>query len=133
MRYLGVTALVLALALASCGGGEEEPASGEMETALSQEAAAGKKLFVRQLCTACHTLAAVGSEGVAGPNLDQSLEGDDAAYIRESIVDPRAVLDPRFPKTMMPTTGPKAPIPSRRITDEQVDQIVAFLLTTQEN
>ena len=103
-------------------------------TALSQEAAAGKKLFVRQLCTGCHTLAAVdGAEGVAGPNLDQSLEGDDAAYIRESIVDPGAVLDPRFPKTIMPATGPEAAIPSRRITDEEVDQIVAFLLTTLEN
>jgi mono/diheme cytochrome c family protein len=101
---------------------------------LSQEAAAGKKLFVRQLCTGCHTLAAVdGAEGVAGPNLDQSLEGDDAAYIRESIVDPGAVLDPRFPKTIMPATGPEAAIPSRRITDEEVDQIVAFLLTTLEN
>jgi cytochrome c oxidase subunit II len=132
--YLGITALVLALALAGCGGGEEEPAGGGMETALSQEAAAGKKLFVRQLCTGCHTLAAVeGSEGVAGPKLDQSLEGDDAAYIRQSIVDPGAVLDPRFPKTIMPATGPEAAIPSRRITDEEVDQIVAFLLTTQEN
>jgi cytochrome c oxidase subunit II len=133
MRNLGITALVLAL-LAGCGGGEEEPAGSGMETVLSQEAAAGKKLFVRQLCTGCHTLAAVeGSKGVAGPNLDQSLEGDDAAYIRESIVDPGAVLDDDFPKTIMPTTGPEAAIPSRRITDEEVDQLVAFLLTTQEN
>jgi mono/diheme cytochrome c family protein len=98
MRYLGVTALVLALALASCGGEEKEPAGGGMETALSQEAAAGKKLFVRQLCTACHTLAAVGSEGVAGPNLDQSLEGgDDAAYIasRSWILGPSSTLASR--------------------------------------
>ena len=100
---------------------------------VAQEAAAGKKFFVRQGCGFCHTLAAVGSDGVAGPKLDQSLEGDDAAYIRESIVDPRAVLDPRFPKTMMPATGPEAAIASRRITSEEVDQIVAFLLTTLEN
>ncbi len=133
MRHLGIAALALALALASCGGGEEEPAGRGMETDPAQEPAAGKKLFSQQGCGSCHTLAAAGSDGVAGPKLDESLEDDDAASIRESIVDPRAFIVPGFAGTTMPGTGPDAEIASRRITDEEVDQIVAFLLTTREN
>ena len=39
--------------------------------ALKGNPAAGKKAFVNAGCGSCHTLAATGARGVAGPNLDQ--------------------------------------------------------------
>lgn len=39
---------------------------------LKGDAAAGKALFASQGCTGCHTLAAAGSTGNVGPNLDQA-------------------------------------------------------------
>ena len=39
---------------------------------LKGDPTAGKKIFESAGCTSCHTLAAVGSTGTVGPNLDQA-------------------------------------------------------------
>jgi mono/diheme cytochrome c family protein len=49
------------------GGGENLPALD-----LTGDAAAGKEVFASAGCTACHTLAAAGSTGTVGPNLDEA-------------------------------------------------------------
>ena len=46
---------------------EEGGATGE------GDAAAGKEVFVAQGCGGCHTLAAAGSTGNIGPNLDEAM------------------------------------------------------------
>lgn len=59
-------AIVLVLAVAGCGGGGgiESPA----------EPRDGKTIFV-EYCGACHTLSAAGTDGGAGPNLDDLKPG----------------------------------------------------------
>jgi mono/diheme cytochrome c family protein len=49
------------------GGGENLPALD-----LTGDATAGKEVFASAGCTACHTLAAAGSTGTVGPNLDEA-------------------------------------------------------------
>jgi cytochrome c6 len=80
MRRLVVLA-GLVVALAGCGGGEEatpEPETVEGEVTTQAEPAGegnaenGKMIFAAQGCGSCHTLAAAGSNGTVGPNLDQS-------------------------------------------------------------
>src|SRR3954468_9370951 len=39
-------------------------------------------------CGACHTLSAAGTNGATGPDLDQVLKGKDAAFIKQSVVQP---------------------------------------------
>ena len=55
--------LAVALLLAGCGtGGKAESHGADVQT--------GQKLFT-QSCGGCHTLAAAGTHGTIGPNLDQ--------------------------------------------------------------
>lgn len=87
---LGILLLLsLALLAAGCGGGEEVSATpetvvGEVPTAeepsadeipalaLDGDAANGESIYESSGCGSCHTLAAAGSNGAVGPNLDES-------------------------------------------------------------
>jgi mono/diheme cytochrome c family protein len=63
----------------------------------------GAQVFANNGCGGCHTLAAAGSGGVTGPNLDESLAPDDsAAAIEEMIVDPNAEIAKGYPANVMP-------------------------------
>lgn len=91
---IAILALVGALAVAGCGGGsssteattteeepaeetggageaeaEEEPAEGG-ETGGAEAGGEGKTIFTSN-CGSCHTLAAAGTKGTVGPNLDE--------------------------------------------------------------
>ncbi|MBC8331393.1 MAG: cytochrome c [Anaerolineae bacterium] len=109
--------LALALVLAACGGGG----------ASDDPAAAGEKLFAEQIigaqpgCITCHSLDA--DTVIVGPSLAGIGSRSDADTLRESILDPNAVLVEGFPSDTMP------PVWSDELTDEQVDQLVAYLLT----
>jgi mono/diheme cytochrome c family protein len=60
---ISATAVALASGLlAACGGGSAGSAG---------ERVAGARVFVEAGCGSCHTLAAAGSKGTAGPDLDQ--------------------------------------------------------------
>jgi mono/diheme cytochrome c family protein len=82
-----------ALALAGCGGGDDEEGGGETPAATTGEeatteeatteeatteetteaggdAAAGEQVFADSGCGNCHTLSAAGSTGTTGPDLD---------------------------------------------------------------
>ena len=92
------------------------------------DAAAGKELFLRKGCVACHTAQGIqGATGTIGPNLNgigdpakKPKLTDGAAnspeHIREWIKDPQKLK----PGTMMPNL---------QLTDKEADDLTALLLT----
>jgi cytochrome c oxidase subunit 2 len=76
------------------GGGGEETAGGA--------APDGKTVFTENGCGGCHALADAGAEGGTGPDLDETLADEDAAFIEESIVDPDAEIAEGFEAGLMP-------------------------------
>jgi cytochrome c oxidase subunit II len=77
------------------GGGGGAPAGGG--------AAIGKQVFTSAGCSGCHTLKDAGSTGTTGPNLDRGLKGKNAAFIRQSIEQPDAVITNGYSKGIMPS------------------------------
>ena len=129
MRRSLLVALALALFAGGCGGGTtEEPlpedvqGTVEQETVAEGDAGAGKRVFAmaEPTCGSCHTLKAANANGQVGPNLDESLEGDDAQYVYESIVNPDADVVEGFQPGVMPSYQGK-------LSDKQLADLVAFL------
>lgn len=88
----------------------------------------GRQLFVAGnpatgalACSSCHVLKAAGAAGTAGPSLDAVLAADDAAAIREMIVDPNKEIPKGFAKGIMPVNYGKA------LTAKQLDALVKFV------
>jgi cytochrome c oxidase subunit II len=96
------------------------------------QASAGLAVFNAQPCASCHTLSAAKATGNVGPDLDklvayakqahQSL----AAFIKESIVNPNAYVQPGFPKNTMPTNFGQA------LSASQLNSLVAFLVQSSQ-
>ena len=85
--------------------GETEAGAAGGETASTQEGAAGggSQLFASAGCGACHTLAAAGTTGQVGPNLDEFLAPDDTtAGVEEMLVNPNVELAEGYPANVMP-------------------------------
>jgi cytochrome c oxidase subunit II len=80
----------------------------------------GKELFTQQ-CGSCHTLADAGTTGEVGPNLDEALQGADADFIMESIVDPSADIAAGYEDVMPANFG-------ELFTEPQLDGLVEYLL-----
>jgi cytochrome c oxidase subunit 2 len=86
-----------------------------------------KQLFVKgnqagaTACGACHTLSDAGTNGGAGPNLDEELKGQDAAFIRESIVNPNAKIAEGFEADIMPGTY------GQLLSKPELDALVTYL------
>jgi cytochrome c oxidase subunit 2 len=87
-------------------------------------AALGKKIFVGEGgCGACHTLADAGTSGTVGPNLTKvAIANKGAAFIKQSIEDPNAVIAAGFPKGVMPQDF------KTRLGPAKVDALVKYLL-----
>jgi mono/diheme cytochrome c family protein len=85
------------------------------------DAAAGKSVFNSLGCGSCHTFSAAGSSGAVGPNLDEALQGKDAAFVEESIVDPNKEIAPGYQANVMPDNF------GDTLTPKQVSDLVAFL------
>jgi mono/diheme cytochrome c family protein len=81
--------------------------------------AAGEALFASNGCGSCHTFEAAGTTGAVGPNLDESLEGKDAAYVHQSIVEPNAEVAEGYTAGVMPSF--------QQLSEDQVNDLVAFL------
>jgi len=106
------------------GGGEEAGAEeGGGEEAAGQQAASvdGAQVFSDQGCGSCHTLADAGAAGTAGPNLDDTLADKDAAYIKESIVDPNAQIADGFGPDIMPQDY------GNLLSAEELDALIEYL------
>ncbi len=86
----------------------EEAAAAEPSGEAEEEAAGGSsgaQVFTSAGCGSCHTLAAAGSTGTTGPNLDESLApDDDTAGIEEMIVHPNDEVVEGYPPNVMPQT-----------------------------
>lgn len=66
------------------------------------EGGPGAQVFANNGCGGCHTLAAAGSSGVTGPDLDEVLPGQEPEKIKEDIVDPNAEIAKGYQANIMP-------------------------------
>jgi cytochrome c oxidase subunit II len=95
-------------------------------------ATAGAAVFKNNGCAACHTLTAASATGKIGPDLDK-LPADArqakqplASFVRTSITDPNAYIQPGYPKNVMPETFGKA------IPKQQLDALVTYLINSSK-
>jgi mono/diheme cytochrome c family protein len=84
---------------------------------------AGRAVFTSAGCGACHTFAAAGTSGSVGPDLDEALQGKDAEFIRQSIVDPNAEITQGYSAGVMPQNF------GQELSPQQLDDLVAFLMS----
>ncbi len=93
---------------------------------------AGAAIFKNNGCGACHTLTAAAATGKVGPDLDklpgeaQNAKQPLASFVRTSIVDPNAYVEPGFPKNVMPQTFGKA------LSKQQLDALVSYLINSSK-
>jgi cytochrome c oxidase subunit 2 len=118
LSLLFVLLLATTIVLTACGGGGGETTD--------SAAKAGEELFAQTVigsqagCITCHSLDA--GVVIVGPSMDGiGNKGED--YLKESILDPDAKLADGFPAGTMPQVW------GDELTSEQVDQLVAYLLT----
>jgi cytochrome c553 len=107
---------------------ETEPAPGPpppTTTATTEEPSgspeAGRTVFTSAGCGGCHAFSTADSSGATGPNLDESLEGKDAEYVRRAIVEPDADVAEGYSPGVMPKTY------EEQLSPKQLDDLVAFL------
>jgi cytochrome c oxidase subunit 2 len=92
----------------------------------------GAAVFKNNGCGACHTLTAAGSTGKVGPDLDklgqwaaqakQPLE----SFVKTSITDPNAYIQPGYPKNVMPATF------GASLSQQQLDALVQYLISSKK-
>ncbi|HEX6687774.1 MAG TPA: c-type cytochrome [Solirubrobacterales bacterium] len=82
----------------------------------------GAQVFADNGCGGCHTLAAAGSGGVTGPNLDEALPGQSAKMVEESIVDPNAQAVKGYPANVMPQNF------AQTLSSKELEDLVQYLL-----
>jgi mono/diheme cytochrome c family protein len=103
---------------------------GALATAGLAQAKTGEQIFTAAGCAGCHTFGPAGSTATIGPNLDdlqtaaRTREPGKSAeqYVRESLTTPEAFLVQGFGNAMPSFEG--------RLTDEQIDALVEYLLQT---
>jgi cbb3-type cytochrome c oxidase subunit III len=83
----------VAFALAGCGTGGKATAHADQ--------ANGQKLF-QSTCGGCHTLAAAGTSGTVGPNLDDAFRGDKQQHFKQSTITDVVLVQIRQPSPPMP-------------------------------
>ena len=92
----------------------------------------GAAVFKNNACGACHTLTAASATGKVGPDLDklpqwaaqakQPLE----SFVKTSITDPNAYVQPGFPKNVMPQTF------GASLSQQQLDALVQYLISSSK-
>jgi mono/diheme cytochrome c family protein len=105
--------------------------TGEDQGALAQAglagATTGEQIFTAAGCAGCHTLAKANASGTIGPSLDElaqvagEQEGTPEDFVRESLLDPDAVVAEGFQAGVMPSF-------EGRLNDEQLQTLVEYLL-----
>jgi mono/diheme cytochrome c family protein len=82
----------------------------------------GAQVFANNGCGGCHTLAAAGSGGVTGPDLDEVLPGQTTAMVEESIKDPNAQIAKGYPANVMPQNF------GETISAKEIEQLAEYLI-----
>ena len=101
-------------------------AKGQQKQLAGPSSSSGKALFTANGCVACHTFKPAGANKKVGPDLDKLPQEAQRAgqplekFIRESIVNPNAYVEPGYQKGIMPTTFSSLP-------KAQLDALVSFL------
>ena len=146
LRTFVVVAILLVIAMLAAvelAGGEHESEEGGGETQAAEtsgadtgqtdtgggggggqaqgDPAAGKEVFTSSGCGDCHTLSDAGTSGQVGPDLDEVLQGQDPAFIHESIVDPNAQIAEGFAEGVMPQDY------GDQLSEQQLNDLVAYL------
>jgi cytochrome c oxidase subunit 2 len=99
-----------------------------MTQALNPPKVSAADLFVTQSCAGCHVLSAAKSTGASGPDLDYLAAYAKRAgkpldaFVRESILNPGAYVEPGCPDHLMPTNYKDVLQP------DQLDALVAYLV-----
>ncbi|HWL33126.1 MAG TPA: cytochrome c oxidase subunit II [Gaiellaceae bacterium] len=88
----------------------------------------GEAVFETAGCGGCHAFAPAGTDAQVGPGLDAIDPGGQPLedFLRESIVDPNAVLATGFQPDVMPATYESS------LSDEQLDALVQYLVEGQQ-
>jgi cbb3-type cytochrome c oxidase subunit III len=100
--------LCAAALLAGCGTGGKA-ASGDEQS--------GAKLFTSK-CAGCHVLAAAGSQGTTGPNLDDAFAATRKQGFKESTIQ-NVVLDQ--------IRAPSPPMPKNLVTGQDAQDVAAYV------
>ena len=79
------------------------------------------QLFTER-CGGCHTLAAAGTAGEQGPDLDESLADQSEDYIRTQIVDPNSEITEGFGPDIMPQDY------EQQLSPDELTGLVEYLL-----
>jgi cytochrome c oxidase subunit II len=117
----GLAAAALAFGTVALGvgirGGSDDPVAG----AARAEDDSGRAIFTRMGCGSCHALAAAGSKGQIGPDLDGRLEHHTRATLVAQITSPAADGG----SSMMPSDF------GSRMNARELDALVRFLLSAR--
>ena len=101
-------------------------AKGQQKKLGGPSGTSGKAVFTANGCDSCHTFTPAGANKKIGPDLDNLRQEAQRAgqpleqFIRTSIVDPNAYVEPGFPKGVMPATFSSIP-------KAQLDALVSYL------
>ena len=96
-----------------------------MKAALSPEAIEGRRVFNATACINCHAIAGTSAEGRFGPDLTHLMSREtiasgialnNAAELRQWVQNPAAIK-------------PGSLMPSMNLTDKELDEVTAYLLT----
>ena len=132
-----VIGLIGVVLLAACGTSDPTPtptptvAPAPTATEVPADGPSGAELIVSTGCSGCHTLDSIPeATGEVGPDLSHIGARADAAYIRESILDPGAVTASGCPSGACPE-GLMPPMFGIIMSAEEVDALVAYLAGLQ--
>ena len=98
----------------------------EKEKMRQPDGQAGEAVYRNNGCGSCHTLQQAGSTGKVGPDLDKLPQQARRArkpleeFVRESIVNPNAYVEPGYARGVMP--------PYDQLPEQQLDALVEFLV-----
>jgi mono/diheme cytochrome c family protein len=100
--------------------------SGALAQAGLAGATTGEQIFTAAGCAGCHTLSKAGATGNIGPSLNDlasspDIKGSPEDYVRQSVLDPNAVVVKGFSAGVMPSFKGK-------LTDKQINALVQYLL-----
>ena len=84
----------------------------------------GATVFQNLGCASCHALSEAEATGAVGPDLDSVLPGQSVDQVRQSLVDPNAVITEGFAEGIMPSFGDVPP--------DQLEPLIEYMFDSIE-